>query len=340
MAKVTWKNESKITPEKFDSWMKTFKKSNQNRGSFPKNNKAWFSHVQKVHAEFIKTFQSIGVTKRVTISDEVASVRISSDVADYIYYIKSHIPNYLKTYGLQDEDLCGKYVDGVKISKHISAYAKKQKIEEYDIEEIKSYLSYIKTYSNEQKSVVGQYLVTMSIDPRSFVSLGHMYADDGSCFGQYHGNPDKYILGCVKNSIVLIIRKVGEPNKIIGRAWGIYEKDFAHINNIYCKTINQLTCKMIFEKFFTTVHNKHISLIEEHRNEEDYDLNGGITLDTDGMIYVNSDPHYRFIWNSKSKKAKTEYLYPNLPSENTLDKLIKVDSFEDDYYPGEQRWRW
>ena len=84
-----------------------------------------------------------------------------------------------------------------------------------------------------------KYQIVASREPTSFMSLGHMNCDKGSCYcvdGCHHYSPLN--LGLAKNCYVFYVKEkdgVGPNSKyeVVGRAWGYLDADNMAFTNVY-----------------------------------------------------------------------------------------------------------
>ena len=81
-----------------------------------------------------------------------------------------------------------------------------------------------------------KYLVVASREPNSFMSMGHMSCDTGSCYydgGEWHWSPLN--LALAKNCYVFYVKeKDGNSEyQVVGRAWGYLDADDMAFTNVY-----------------------------------------------------------------------------------------------------------
>ncbi len=256
---MSGKNEFKDWFEQFD---KDRRASKSHYGSYftkPKDIDRWIDSLSRNHDELRNRLGG----ERKDFSLRLGPVEPNVSEMDYtvsgaIYEITYALPEYLKTYNLDRNDLFKEKLSkfkNIKTSKHIMGYITRQKITDRTIiQRVEKSLAIIgdaraKTVTNGYTDIN----VVISTQPKAFSLIGHFGCDPGSCFA--HGNFNDYKRWCfsiMPNTFVLLVKRCAteteepfaqdskDPKKPVFRMLGFTNDDFTIFNVCStCRTYNQ-----------------------------------------------------------------------------------------------------
>jgi hypothetical protein len=227
------------TSSEFVDWIgKQFK-----AGYRPVKPDDWATQIDSCHDEIRKLIG--GITNTFEVTMPICQKPLSySDVQKHYYDIHYNImPKYFQEYGLSYTALYEPtlpFNGGIKVSKHMLTYAKRQGLDPAKIEQLNKILTALGELWSRCSTKEGKYYITISTDPKAFMMVGSFGCDGGSCFSNVSFNADKpYSFGICKNTFVCVIR-TEEPkdpisDKAIARFMGHYlpEKKLINFHNEY-----------------------------------------------------------------------------------------------------------
>lgn len=205
--------------KEFKDWYKEF--SGRITGSrAPKDMDKWLDTIDANHERIRKLLGGDRLERTVSITFK-SSALSGAECSDLYYKIYDILPNYFYTYNIGAYDLGSPVLisqRGIKTSKHILTYAKKQGITKERMADLEKIIASLGEKWANSKSTETTKVVSISTTPKAFCLIGKYGCDAGSCFAQGCFNQDKrYTFGAHPETFVVVIKKDNNNDDVEGK---------------------------------------------------------------------------------------------------------------------------